>query len=209
MSNTLTAIRPAARAILLTTGLGLAAAGALLPGQPAAAPERYEIDPEHFSILFAGGHIAFQQQLGMFLEGHGSFVYDEETQALSDLVVEIDTTSVFTNHAERDRHLRSADFLDAARHPVARFVMTEATPATDTTGTVTGDLTFRGVTRPVTLDVTLNRIAAYPWGDNYVIGISAETVIRRSDFGSTYGIEGDLVSDEIAVRFELEAIRQD
>jgi polyisoprenoid-binding protein YceI len=61
----------------------------------------------------------------------------------------------------------------------------------------------------VTLDVALNKIGAYPWGSNYVVGVSAETVINRSDFGSTYALEGGMVSDEITLVFEIEAIRQD
>jgi polyisoprenoid-binding protein YceI len=87
--------------------------------------------------------------------------------------------------------------------------MTEAVPETETTGTVTGDLTFRGITRPVTLDVTSTKIGAYPWGSNHVLGVSAETVIRRSEFGSTYALEGGMVGDEIKLAFELEAIRRD
>ena len=74
---------------------------------------------------------------------------------------------------------------------------------------ITGDLTIRGVTQPVTLDVRLNKIGPYPWGSNYVVGVSAETTIRRSDFGSTYALEGGLVGDEIPLTFEIEAIRQD
>lgn len=174
-----------------------------------AEPARYAIDPEHFSIMFQAGHIGYQRQIGMFLEGQGSFVFDETTHELSDLVVEIDARSVFTNHEARDNHLRSGDFLDAANHPMIRFVMTDAEATGETTGRVTGDLTIRGVTEPVTLDVTLNKIGPYPWGSNYVLGVSAETVIQRSAFGSTYALEGDMVSDDIALTFEIEAIRQD
>jgi len=174
-----------------------------------AEPARWAIDPEHFSIMFQAGHIGYQQQIGLFLDGGGSFAFDEATLELSDLVVEIDAASVFTDHAARDNHLRSGDFLAAGDHPMIRFVMTEALPASETTGTITGDLTLRGVTRPVEVDVTLNKIGAYPWGSNYVLGVSAATVIKRSDFGSTYGLEGDLVGDDITLTFEIEAIRQD
>lgn len=179
------------------------------PFTVAAEPARWEIDPEHFSIMFQAGHIGYQHQMGLFLDGGGSFTYDEATQELSDLVVEIDARSVFTDHEARDNHLRSGDFLAAGDHPMIRFVMTEARPASETTGSITGDLTLRGVTRPVTVDVTLNKIGAYPWGSNYVLGVSAETVIKRSDFGSTYGLEGEMVGDDITLAFEIEAIRQD
>jgi polyisoprenoid-binding protein YceI len=193
-------------AVLAVLGL---LAPALAARSAAAEMARYAIDPEHFSILFSAGHIGYQQQLGMFLAGSGSFSFDETSLEVADLVVEIDAASVFSNHQGRDNHLRSGDFLDAENHPMIRFVMTDAEPASDTAGTITGDLTFRGVTRPVTLDVALNKIGAYPWGPNYVVGVSAETVINRSDFGSTYALEGGMVSDEITLVFEIEAIRQD
>jgi len=205
-----TARSPIAAAAVLRTALvaGAAVVGAV-SSEVRAEMAAYTIDPEHFSILFSAEHIGYQQQLGMFLDGSGSFRFDETTQELADLVVEIDATSVFTNHEARDKHIRSADFLDAEAHPLIRFVMTEAEPLSDTHGTLTGDLTIRGVTQPVTLDVRLNKIGPYPWGSNNVVGVSAETVIRRSDFGSTYALEGGLVGDEIPLTFELEAIRQD
>ena len=211
--NTVIAVHPPIRSALARRA-GILACLALF-GCSAAAPEAraemalYEIDPEHFSILFSADHIGYQQQLGMFLDGSGSFRFDETTNELADLVVEIDAASVFTNHQARDNHLRSGDFLDAEAHPMIRFVMTEAEPLSDIRGTITGDLTFRGVTQPVTLDVRLNKVGAYPWGPNYVVGVSADTVIRRSDFGSTYALEGGMVGDEIPLTFEIEAIRQD
>lgn len=192
-----------------------AAAFAVLPflavplGSAAAEPARFEIDPAHFSVVFNASHIDYGATWGMFLEGSGGFMFDEEAKTLSDLEVEINTTSVFTNHERRDGHLRSADFLDAETHPVATFVMTDSEALSDTTGTVTGDLTLRGVTKPVTLDVTLNKTGPYPWGDNYVVGVTATTSIQRSDFGSTYALDNNLVGDEIPLTFELEAIRQD
>lgn len=187
-------------------GLAIALAGS---GAALAEPVRYEIDPEHFSIVFNGNHIGYGAVWGMFLKGSGSFVFDEEAKTVEDLTVEIETGSVFSNHEARDGHLRSGEFLDAEAHPTVTFRMTEATAETDTTGTITGDLTLRGETHPVTLDVTLNKVGPYPWGENYVVGITAQTTIQRSAWGMTYGIDGDLVGDEIPMTFELEAIRQD
>lgn len=182
---------------------------AITAAAPAAAePVRWEIDPSHLSIVFNASHIGYGATWGMFLEAGGSFMFDEETKELSDLEVTVDTTSVFTNDERRDGHLRSADFLNAEEHPLARFVMTEANQKSETTGTITGDLTLRGVTKPVTLDVTLNKIGPYPFGNNYVLGVTAETTINRSDFGSTYALENGLVGDEIPLVIELEAIRQ-
>lgn len=188
--------------------LALAALPALAIGA-AAEPARYEIDPQHFAIVFSATHIGYESQWGMFLRGKGGFVYDHEAKALSDLKVEIEADSVFSNDEERDGHLRSTDFLSAEAHPIITFVMTGAEPTSDTTGTITGDLTIRGETHPVTLDVTLNKIGPYPWGENFVVGITAKTTLMRADWGMTYAIENGLVGAEVPMVIELEAIRQD
>lgn len=186
---------------LLVLGTAVAAAPAV------AEPVRYEIDPGHFSMVFSADHVGYGSVWGMFLEGSGSFVFDEEARTLSDLRVEIRTDSVFTNHEGRDGHLRSDAFLDAEAHPVATFAMTDYAATSETEGTVTGDLSLRGVTKPVTLDVTLNKIGPYPFGSNYVLGVTATSTVKRSDFGSTYA-QGGVVGDDIPLVFELEAIRQ-
>jgi polyisoprenoid-binding protein YceI len=187
---------------------------ALLLAAPSAGaraePHRYTIDPNHFSIGFSANHTNYDNVLGMFLKGQGSFVFDEDKRELSDLSVVIQADSVFTNYEERDKHLRSSDFLWASKHPDIIFVMTEAVPTGERTGKVTGNLTLRGVTRPVTLDVTWNKSAKYAYNNDYAMGLSARTVIKRSDWGITYALDTDFwVGDEIPLRFEIEAIRQD
>lgn len=173
-----------------------------------AEPRTYVIDPSHFSIVFNAMHIGYAPTWGLFLKGEGSFTYDENTRELSDLSVAIETASVFSNDERRDGHLRSDDFLSADAHPRITFRMTDARAETEATGTVIGDLTLRGVTRPVTLNVTLNKIGPYPFGDTHVVGISARTVLRRSDFGMIYAVENGLVGDEVDIRIDLEAVRQ-
>ena len=190
------------------SSIALAGAIALSPVYVNAEPATYEIDPAHFSIGFSSTHIGFAPVLGMFLEGGGSFVFDEETRELSNVDVTIKAASVFTNHEKRDGHARSKDFLFVEDFPEIRFVMTSAEATSDTTGTVTGDLTLRGVTKPVTLDVTWNKSGEYPFGNNYAIGISASTVVKRSEFGMTYAVENGWVGDETPITIELEAIRQ-
>jgi len=210
MPSTTAASRVAALALVTSTILMTGTVP--VPGlvrSALAEPARWEIDPGNSSIGFSANHIGYKDVLGLFLEERGSFTYDEETRELSDLVFEVDAASVLTDNPARDRHLKSGDFLDAEAYPLIRFVMTEAVPQTETTGTIMGDLTIRGITQPVEVDVTLNRIAPYPWGSNYVLGVSASTVVRRSEFGSTYALEGGLVGDEIRLSFEVEAIRQD
>lgn len=178
------------------------------PAEAAAAPARYRIDPEHLTVAFMVRHIGYQDVLGQFLKTEGSFTFDEAARQVSDLRVSIDAGSVFSNHQARDEHVRGGDFLDVPKHPAISFVGTAAEPTGERTGRVTGDLTIRGVTRPAVLEVTLNKVGPYPFGPNYVAGISARTTVRRSEFGMTYAVEGGLVGDEVDVIVELEAIRE-
>ncbi|SDF68978.1 MULTISPECIES: YceI family protein [Thalassobaculum] len=188
----------------------LAAALCLTPGLVRAEPYEYVIDPEHTAVAFSVRHLGFADVLGRFLEVAGSFTFDEEARTLSDVTAEIQAASVTSDHAARDDHLRKKDFLWVGEHPEIRFTGTGAEPTGERTGKVFGDLTIRGVTQPVVLDVTWNRSGRYPFGDkHYAIGISARTSIKRSDFGMTYALEGDMVGDEVDIVLEFEAIRQE
>jgi polyisoprenoid-binding protein YceI len=188
----------------------LASCALLLGGlDPASAePRRYRIDPEHFAIAFEATHIGYSSVLGQFLKAEGHFVFDEATRTLHEVEIRVDARSVFTNHEARDGHLRSADFLDAEANPIVTFVMRRAIARGETTGVVEGDLTFRGKTLPLAVEVTLNKIGKYPWGENWVVGVSARTTVQRSLWGSTYAVENGWVADLIPIRVELEAIRE-
>lgn len=120
----------------------------------------------------------------------------------------IDAAGIFTGHDGRDGHLRGGDVLDADHHPQIAFVGPSAGAVTQTTGQVIGDLTIRDVTRPVTLDVTWNKSGPHPFGNGYVIGVSARALLQRSEFGMTYAVDNGWVEDEVEVMIELEAIRQ-
>ncbi len=180
-----------------------------------AAPRTWVIDPEHFSIAFGVEHAGFADVMGLFQKAEGQFVYDPETRELESGEVTVQADSVFTAHEERDKHVRDGDFLDADEHPQIRFVATGYEPEGEDRGELRGDLTLLGETRPVTLDVRINQIGEYPLGGGlfsdppYVIGLSAETTIQRSEWDMTYGIEDDLVGDAVELRFELEARRQE
>ncbi len=170
----------------------------------------WEIDPDHFSIAFEVGHIGYQQQLGMFLEGSGSFRYDPESQTLSSGRVEVQAGSIFSNHDARDNHLRGRDFLNAKRNPLIVFEANEYTPSTEeTNGILTGNLTLLGETHPVELQISINKRAEYPFGHKReTLGISAHTTITRSLWGMDYGVADNLVGDEVVLQFEFEALRQ-
>ncbi|MBL8443195.1 MAG: YceI family protein [Zoogloeaceae bacterium] len=176
--------------------------------QAMAAPQTYEIDPEHFAIGFSVLHVGYADVLGMFLKATGSFVYDEETRELVSGRVVVDAASVFSNHGKRDDHLRKGDFLATRNHPEIVFEATGLEWENETRGKLSGDLTLLGKTRPLELTVKLNKAASYPFGHGkHTLGISATTTLLRSEWGMTYGIKGDLVADEVRMTFELEAIR--
>jgi polyisoprenoid-binding protein YceI len=189
----------------------LLAAAALFISPVKAEPADWQIDAEHFSIAFAVAHIDYQQQLGLFLEAEGSFRYDPQTREFFSGRVEVQADSVFSNHEDRDDHLRGRDFLNARRNPTIVFEATEFVPAADNAdqGVLRGDLTLLGQTHPVELNVSINKRADYPFGHRReTLGISAETTILRSRWGMDYGVADGLVGDEVALRFELEGIRQ-
>lgn len=196
-------VRPLRKSCLVLLACSLVSASAL------AEPRTYEIDPDHFSIGFRVEHIGYARVLGLFLKGKGGFVYDEESRRLVSGRVVVAADSAFSNHKARDHHIRESDFLDAGQYPEIVFQATGYTPASPTQGKLAGDLTLLGQTRPVTLDVTLNKAASYPFGHGkHTLGLSASTTIRRSLWGMNYGVERGLVGDEVALSFEFEAVRQ-
>ena len=181
------------------------------PGSRVVAESRsFVLDSDHLSIAFLVDHIGYQRQIGQFLEANGSFVYNPETNDLSSGEVIVTADSVFTNHDRRDRHLRNDDFLNVSDYPDIRYVITGHQGGEGDQHRVEGELTLLGRTRPVTLNVTLNKAADYPFGhENFTLGLSARTTIRRSEWGMDYGLSGDLVGDEVELWFEFEAIAED
>ncbi|MEO0772948.1 MAG: YceI family protein [Pseudomonadota bacterium] len=167
----------------------------------------YQLDDTHTAIYFTVDHIGYSKTLGIFTELEGSFMYDVDTQELSDVNVTIQAASVNTFHEARDGHVRNKDFLHVEEHPTITFTATEGTPDGDTAGTVTGDLTILGVTQPVTLEVTLNKVGDYPFGHKReVLGLSMSTSIMRSEFGMNYAVDNGLVGDQVDIKIETEAM---
>ena len=174
-----------------------------------AEPHTYVIDDEHFSMNFEIQHIGYAPVMGMFREVEGQFKYDEETGKLPSGELTLKSKSVFTNHDKRDGHLRSADFLNSSKFPDITFTITDFESTGENTGVVTGDLTLLSQTRPVDVNITVNKTAEYPIGHgDYTLGMTAEASLKRSEWGMTYGVENGLVGDEVKLRFGLEAIRK-
>ena len=175
-----------------------------------AQSARWEIDPEHFSIVFEVEHIGYQSQLGLFLEGSGEFDFDPETFEFFSGRVEIQAESIFSNNDDRDDHLRGRDFLNSRRHPTILFEASEFLLNQQRSGgELRGNLTLLGKTNPTTLIVKLNKFARYPFGHRKeTIGISASTVIERSKWGMDYGVSNYMVGDKVILRFEFEAVQK-
>jgi polyisoprenoid-binding protein YceI len=177
-----------------------------LPGAAAAEPARYELDAAHTTVAFLVEHIGYAKTLGQFRSVSGGYTFDASSGALSALRVVVATDSVDTHHEARDGHLKSGDFLDSARHPEMTFTAASARRTGEGKFTVTGELTLLGATRPLTLEATVNKSAPYPIGDRAeVMGVSARGMLKRSEFGMAYGVEGGLVGDEVEIIIEIEA----
>lgn len=178
-------------------------------GPALAAGEKYEIDEEHFSVAFLIQHAGLYDQAGLFTEGEGVFTFDEQAMAVGDIRIEIATDSVFTGHTKRDRHLKSGDFLSAKEFPKITFVGSGSKKTGPKSGEITGDLTLRGVTKPVTLSVEWVAAGPYMFSSRqYRVGINARATLKRSDFGMTYMVEQNGVGDEVTLLLGFEAVRQ-
>ncbi len=183
-------------------------------GMARAQPARYELDPSHLSIGFLVEHLGYAKVQGMFRTARGSYRFDEATGALSDVRVEVDTASVFSNHVKRDEHLKGPVFLNSAEHPKMVFTATGAKRTGDRTFEITGQLQLIGKTQPLTLQATWNKSADSPIGTGilggkpYVMGVSARGTFKRSAYGMSYGVANGWVGDEVHMLIEFEAVRQ-
>jgi polyisoprenoid-binding protein YceI len=169
------------------------------------------IDPSHSLVEFAVRHMMFTTVKGRFGALTGTIVEDQADLSRSSVEVTIQAESIDTRDEKRDGHLKSADFLHIEQHAALTFRSTRVEPQGGDRLLVHGDLTVRGTTRPVTLDVTRTGTGVNPWGQT-VAGFSAETKINRKDFGLTWnvGLEtgGVLVGDEVKIAIEIEAVKQ-
>jgi len=187
---------------LALKSLFAAAAFVLIAQAPAFAADTYTLEPTHTSVTFQYTHFGFSHPTGKFMNAVGEVTLDDATPANSSVEVSFAIAGVNTGVPALDEHLKSADFFDAAQFPTATFKSTRVEPTGAATARVTGDLTIHGVTKPVTLDVTLNQK-----GPNMMkkitAGFTARGTINRSDFG--IGKYVPAVSDQIDLYIEAEA----
>jgi len=209
---------PRARALALALAAGLASAslassaGAAEPaGVPAASGNpggltEWAIDPTHARVGFEVGHMVVSSVEGELTKFSGQVLLDERDPARSRLGFTAEVASIDTGNADRDEHLRSPDFFDAAKFPKIEFKSTGISKA-GAGYAIRGDLTIHGVTRPVTLDATLSKALTNPWGKQ-VRAARIRGKIARQDFGlswnKTLDQGGMLVGDEVTIDVKLE-----
>lgn len=163
----------------------------------------YKLDPSHTDVLVQWNHMGFSNPTAHFGNAEGTLVYDATDVTKSTVEVKLPLTGLNSFTAKFDEHLKSADFFDAAKFPAATFKSTKVESAGTNKLTVTGDLTIKDQTKPVTLDVTINGGGEHPMAKVPAAGFDATTTLKRSDFG--VGAYAPNVSDEVKVRITTEA----
>ena|SRR5690606_12873276 len=181
----------------------LAAVLAGFTGAAFAAPVSYNLDPTHTNVLAQWSHFGFSHPFANFGDVEGTLVYDADNVAASSVEVTLPLSGLEAFSSKFNDHLRSADFFDAAKYPTATFKSTKVEAAGEGKLKVTGNLTIKDQTRPVVLDVTLNKAAEHPMMKVPAIGFDATTTILRSDFG--VGAYAPNVGDEVTLRITTEA----
>lgn len=170
----------------------------------------YAIDPAHSRIGFVARHAMVAKVRGSFNEFTGTGYFDAENPAASHFELTIDVASIDTRNADRDEHLRSNDFFDMTTYPQITFASTAVEKVDDDTFRVTGDLTIKGVTKPVTFDLSYEGTAVDPFG-NRRLGLEGSVVVNRKDWGITWNAPldagGVLVSEKVTLEFEVSAIK--
>jgi len=183
----------------------IAAVASAFVAPASAAPETYVIDPTHTYPRFSYSHFGLSTQLSRFNQTTGTIVLDKSARTASVDVV-IDMTSVDTGYATFNEHIQAEDFLDTAKYPKATFKSTKVTFDGDKPVAIDGNLTIKGITKPVTLNVTNFVNMTHPMLNKDAIGADASVVIRRSDFNA--GKYAPNVGDELTISIALEAVKQ-
>lgn len=179
-----------------------AAFATLLAGQALAAPQTFELEPAHTFPRFSYNHMGMSKQLQRFNKTTGTITLDQEAKQ-AEVDITIDMTSIDTGFEPFDGHLQSEDFFDTKRYPTATFKSTKVTFDGDRPTSVEGNLTIKGVTKPVTLTITSFLRGPDPILKKEAIGANATAVIKRSDFNA--GKFAPAVSDEVTLDIAVEA----
>lgn len=170
----------------------------------------YTIDPTHSRVGFSARHAMVAKVRGSFKEFEGSGYFDATDPTNSNLDITIAAVSIDTRNEDRDAHLRSNDFFAMDDHPTITFQSTDIVPTGVDQFAVTGDLTIKGVTKPVTVDVEFTGSSQDPWG-NTRVGLDGSVVINRKDWGVSFNAPletgGVLIGEKVALEIELSLVK--
>lgn len=187
------------RRLLLCSALAAASAGA-------CAAQKYDIDQNHTYITFSYSHFGFSNPVGKLEKISGDLQLDTADLTKSSVSVTLPLDGLHTGVPKLDDHLRSPDFFDAAKYPDITFKSTKVEKVGTDGLKITGEMTAHGVTKPVVLDVVINKIGPHPMAGRAAAGFDATATIKRSDFGM--GNYVPAVSDQIDLYIEAETIKQ-
>ena len=169
----------------------------------------FELDKSHSAVGFSVKHLMVSNVKGKFNNFDGNFSFDAKAKKLSSLSGSADAASIDTDNQKRDDHLKSPDFFEATKFPKLTFEMTKLTPLKGEKAKIAGNLTIKGVTKPVVFDAEISKIVQDPWGGSRM-GISMSSKINRKDFGLNWNkaleTGGFVVGDEVKMNVELEGI---
>ena len=190
--------------MLKKTFAALTLGAALFAGQAMAADYVIDKEGQHAFVNFKIGHLGYSYIYGSFKDFDGTFSFDEKNPEASKIKVTLKTASVDTNHAERDKHIKSGDFLNVSKNPTATFESTSVKSTGEGTADVTGNPTLNGVTKPVVINAKFVGQGDDPWG-GYRAGFEGTTTIKLKDFD----IQKDLgpASQEAQLIISFEGVR--
>ena len=172
---------------------------------PAQAAETFTLDPKHTYVLWNIQHFGFSTQTGKWYIDHGTLTLDKDNPKNSKVNVTIKVGDVATGLQELDNHLKGKLFFDVDHFPTATFVSNRVDVINKNTAKVMGTLTLHGASKPVVLDVTLNKVGTSPVTDKMTVGFSASTTLKRSDFGINALLPG--LADEVKINIEAESYK--
>jgi polyisoprenoid-binding protein YceI len=193
----------AAIAAVLASGALTAVAQEAAPAETAAIPAgTYVLDPAHGKITWSVSHLGFSTYTGQFAGVTATMELDPSSPETSALEAEIDVNSVGTLNAALDNHLMTQDFFDVGNFPAASFTATSIELTDADSAIVAGELTLRGVTRPVSFTADFNKAGVNPLDNKFSLGFDGYATIQRSEFGVSYGVP--MISDEVQLHLEAE-----
>lgn len=162
----------------------------------------YVLDPAHGKITWSMDHMGFSTYVGQFTDVSATLNLDVRNSSASKLQAQVKTDSVGSLNSALDGHLKTADFLDTAKHPTAGFQATKIRLIDADSAEIAGNLTLRGVTKPIVIIADFNQAGINPVDQKYTVGFDGHARIKRSDFGINYGLP--VLGDDVTLHFEAE-----